>query len=415
MKTEKKLFLLDAMALIYRAYFAMSRNPRINSKGLNTSAVLGFANTLLEILQKEKPTHIGVAFDTKAPTVRHDSFTEYKANREKMPEDLSASIPYVKELIKRMNIPILSVDGYEADDVIGTLSKEAEKAGFEVYMMTPDKDFGQLVSENIFMYKPARMGKGPEILGVEEICKRYHLKEPTQFIDILGLWGDASDNIPGVPGIGQKTAMKLIEKYGSIENLLKNTDDLKGKQKENVENFSAQALMSKELATIILDVPIAFEENELEITKPNVEELKQLFDELEFRNFAQRYFSKLSIEDSADEQAVQGQLFADLPTEEPEIQSEYKTIDDTDHTYHLTDTLEKAAALAKLLNKQQSFCFDTETTGVDANKSELVGISFAFEAHEAWYVPVSENYNEAREFLHIFKSVLENNKIEKIG
>ena len=415
MKTEKKLFLLDAMALIYRAYFAMSRNPRINSKGLNTSAVLGFANTLLEILQKEKPTHIGVAFDTKAPTVRHDSFTEYKANREKMPEDLSASIPYVKELIKRMNIPILSVDGYEADDVIGTLSKEAEKAGFEVYMMTPDKDFGQLVSENIFMYKPARMGKGPEILGVEEICKRYHLKEPTQFIDILGLWGDASDNIPGVPGIGQKTAMKLIEKYGSIENLLKNTDDLKGKQKENVENFSAQALMSKELATIILDVPIAFEENELEITKPNVEELKQLFDELEFRNFAQRYFSKLSIEDSADEQAVQGQLFADLPTEEPEIQSEYKTIADTDHTYHLTDTLEKAAALAKLLNKQQSFCFDTETTGVDANKSELVGISFAFEAHEAWYVPVSENYNEAREFLHIFKSVLENNKIEKIG
>ncbi|MCF6169486.1 MAG: DNA polymerase I [Bacteroidales bacterium] len=415
MKPEKKLFLLDAMALIYRAYFALSRNPRINSKGLNTSAVLGFANTLLEILQKEKPTHIGVAFDTIAPTVRHDSFTEYKANREKMPEDLAASIPYVMELIKRMNIPMLSVDGYEADDVIGTLSKKAEEAGFKVFMMTPDKDFGQLVSENIFMYKPARMGKSAEILGVEEICKRYHLKEPTQFIDILGLWGDASDNIPGVPGIGEKTAMKLIEKYGSIENLLKNTDDLKGKQKENVENFAAQALMSKELATIILDVPIAFEEDKLEIQQPNVEELKELFDELEFRNYAKRYFSKLQPEDGKENKAVQGQLFADADIEEVAPPSNFNTTQNTKHTYHLADTTEKAKELAKLLSKQKSFCFDTETTGVDANNSELVGISFAFKVHEAWYVPVSENYNDALKTVKIFKPVLENEKIEKTG
>jgi len=415
MEPQKKLFLLDAMALIYRAYFAMSRNPRINSKGLNTSAVLGFANALLEILEKEKPTHIGVAFDTKVATVRHETFTEYKSNREKMPEDLSASIPYVMELIKRMNIPILSVDGYEADDVIGTLSKNAEEAGFKVFMMTPDKDFGQLVSDNIFMYKPARMGNKAEVWGVEEVCKRYKIKEPTQLIDILGLWGDASDNIPGVPGVGEKTAMKLVDKYGSVENLLKNTDDLKGKQKENVEEFSAQALLSKELATIILDVPIPFEEDQLKLQQPNVEELNQLFEELEFRNFAKRYFSKLSPEEENDTDIQQPLLFAESEIDVAELASEYKTIEDTEHTYHLTDTKEKAQALADLLSQQSSFCFDTETTGVDANNSELVGIAFSFQAYEAWYVPVPENYNDAQDFVQIFRAVLENEKIEKVG
>ena len=261
MGEHKKLFLLDGMALIYRAYFALSKNPSINSKGQNTSAILGFTNTLYDILKNQNPTHIGVAFDTKASTFRHESFPEYKANREKMPEDLSASIPYIIKVLKGFNIPILSVDGFEADDVIGTMSKKAESEGFTTYMMTPDKDFGQLVSDNIFMFKPARMGNKAEIWGVEEVCERFGIKNPEQLIDILGLWGDASDNIPGVPGIGEKTAIKLIGEFGSVEKLLENTDKLKGKQKENVENFSEQAILSKRLATIDLDVPIDFKKN----------------------------------------------------------------------------------------------------------------------------------------------------------
>jgi len=248
MAEKKKLFLLDAMALIYRAYFALNKNPRINSKGLNTSAILGFANTLLDVLRNEQPTHIGVAFDTKAPTVREEGYAEYKANRERMPEDISHAIPYIIQLIEAFNIPVLKADGYEADDVIGTLAKKAEADGFEVFMMTPDKDFGQLVSDNIYMYKPARRGNKPEVLGPKEVCEKYKIKEPEQFIDILGLWGDASDNIPGVPGVGEKTASKLISEFGSVENLLLNTDKLKGKLKENVENFSDQAILSKQLA-----------------------------------------------------------------------------------------------------------------------------------------------------------------------
>jgi len=251
------------MALIYRAYFALSKNPQINSKGQNTSAILGFTNTLYDILKNQNPSHIGIAFDTRVPTFRHENFPEYKANREKMPEDLSASIPYIIKIIEGFNIPILSVDGFEADDVIGTMSKKAETAGFTTYMMTPDKDFGQLVSDNIFMYKPARMGNKPEIWGPYEVCERFGLSRPEQLIDILGLWGDASDNIPGVPGIGEKTAIKLVGEYDSIENLLKNTDKLKGKQKENVVNFAQQAILSKELATIELNVPIDFIEEDL--------------------------------------------------------------------------------------------------------------------------------------------------------
>jgi len=292
MSEPKKLFLLDAMALIYRAYFAFSKNPRINSKGLNTSAVLGFANTLYDVLKNEKPTHIGVAFDTMAPTVRHITFTEYKANREKMPEDLAASIPLVKKLIEAFNIPMLYVDGYEADDVIGTLAKQAEENGFETYMMTPDKDFGQLVTDKTFIYKPARMGNKAEIMGVKEVCEKFGIENPKQVIDILGMWGDASDNIPGIPGIGEKRAKELIAQFGSLENLLDNTDKLKGKMKENVENFKDQGIQSKRLATIILDVPIGLEEDELKLSAPNATELKALFDELEFRNFV-RFFQYL--------------------------------------------------------------------------------------------------------------------------
>ncbi len=414
--SSKKLFLLDAMALIYRAYFAFSKNPRINSKGLNTSAVLGFANTLYDILKNEKPSHIGVAFDTIAPTIRKEGYDDYKANREKMPEDLSASIPYIMQLLEGFNIPILSVDGYEADDVIGTLAKEAEQAGFLTYMMTPDKDFGQLVSENIFMYKPARMGNKAEIWGVKEVCERFGIQRPEQLIDILGLWGDASDNIPGVPGIGEKRAKELIGQFGSIENLLKNTDQLKGKLKENLENFADQALVSKELATIMLDVPIEFNPEALKMSEPDKEALKKLFDELEFRNFAKRFFTDFSIKEGQP-QAVQAELFKGGEAEQDEAApaDEIKTLQNTPHEYHLVENEKEIRKLASLLEKQKSVCFDTETTGLDPNNSELVGISFSIKPHEAWYVPVPENYHDAVKRVAVFKDVLENQKIEKVG
>ncbi len=414
-KPKKKLFLLDAMALIYRAYFAMSRNPRVNSKGLNTSAMLGFINTLYDILKNEKPTHIGVAFDTMAPTLRQEGYADYKANREKMPEDLATSIPWIKDIIKGFNIPMLYVDGYEADDVIGTLAKEAEKKGFEVFMMTPDKDFAQLVSENIKMYKPARMGNKAEIWGVEEVQKRYGIEHPEQMIDILGLWGDVSDNIPGVPGIGEKTASKLIKEFGSIENILKNTDKLKGKLKENLEKFADQAMESKHLATIILNVPIEFQEEALRYTGPDEAYLKALFDELEFKNFAKRFFTDLSLQKGREQQALQGDLFSMPETEENSEPSSIKTIHKVQHTYHLVKTNTEAKVLAALLEKEEAFAFDTETTGVDPGRAELVGISFAIKPHEAWYIPISENYHEAEETAAIFKKALEDAKIQKIG
>ncbi len=406
-ENKKRLFLLDAMALIYRAYFALNRNPRINSKGLNTSAILGFANTVLDILKNENPTHIGIAIDTMAPTQRHIDFVDYKAQREKMPEDIAKSLPYITKLIEYLNIPLLFVDGYEADDVIGTLAKKAEKAGFTVYMMTPDKDFGQLVSENIFMYKPARMGNKAEIWGVKEVCERYGIERPEQLIDILGLWGDVSDNIPGVPGIGEKTAAKLIAQFGSIENLLQNSGKLKGKLKENLEKYAEQALQSKKLATIILDVPIEFDEEKLKRGEPDKEALKELFEELEFRNFAKRFFTFVSLNEGVE----QGDLFANSQEEQNEI----KTIENTPHNYILVDDEEKTKKLIKTLEKENSFCFDTETTGLDANNSELVGISFSVKEHEAWYFPVPENYQEAVDKIAVFKNIFENRNIEKTG
>ena len=285
----KKLFLLDAYALIYRAYFALNKNPRINSKGLNTSAIMGFLNTLYEVLKNEKPTHIGVAFDLGAPTLRTDDFSEYKANREETPQDIKISVPYIKEIIKAFNIPIFECEGYEADDVIGTLSKKAEKEGFTTYMMTPDKDFGQLVSENIFIYKPAKGGEPAKVLGVKEVCEKFGISRPEQVIDILGLWGDASDNIPGIPGIGEKTASKLIAEYDSIENIIANADKLKGKMQENVRNYAHQGLMSKKLATIDINVPIDFDEELLSVKEPNYQYLTELCEELEFRTFMSRF------------------------------------------------------------------------------------------------------------------------------
>ncbi len=407
MNEPKKLFLLDAMALIYRAYFALSKNPRINSKGQNTSAILGFANSLLDILKNEKPSHIGVAFDTHAPTVRHDDFAAYKANREKMPEDLSASIPYIMELIRGFNIPILLADGYEADDVIGTLAKQAEKQGFTTYMMTPDKDFGQLVSDNIFMYKPARMGNGAEVWGVKEVCARYSLSRPEQMIDLLGLWGDASDNIPGVPGVGEKTAIKLIAEFDSMENLLANTASLKGKLKENLENFADQARQSKSLATIILDAPVPFNPDDLILEKPDFEQLKKLFDELEFRNFASRFEAIFTPQISA---SAQPDLFSEVESINPA-----QDITTTKHTYHLVVKPEEIKNLAAQLATHPEVCFDTETTGTDPNSAELVGMSFAVRPNEAWYVPVSANYNEALQTVGFFKPLLENPDTLKIG
>jgi len=416
MAENKKLFLLDAMALIYRAYFALNKNPRINSKGLNTSAILGFANTLLDVLKNENPTHIGVAFDTMAPTLREEGFAEYKANRERMPEDIELSIPYIVRLTEAFKIPVLKSDGYEADDVIGTLAKRAEKEGFKVFMMTPDKDFGQLVSDNIYMYKPARMGNKPEILGVDDICQKYKISEPTQLIDILGLWGDASDNIPGVPGVGEKTASKLIAEFGSVENLLLNTDKLKGKLKENVEEFTEQALMSKQLATIILDVPVEIDMEQLEKNDPDREALQELFDELEFRTFARRVFKPAPEEkdkEGEDQSDPDDNLFSNAGVDIP--QKQLLDIHQVEHNYKLADSSKLRKELIQDLRQSGSFCFDTETTGVDANDTELVGISFAMKKGEAFYVPIPENYQEAHELVAEFAGVFEDENLEKIG
>ncbi|MCO5255678.1 MAG: DNA polymerase I [Lentimicrobium sp.] len=410
----KKLFLLDAMALIYRAYYALNRNPRITSKGLNTSAILGFANALYDVIRNEKPSHIGVAFDTHAPTVRHEDFTAYKANREAMPEDIAAAIPYIIQLIRGFNIPVLAVDGYEADDVIGTLAKQAEKKGFTVYMMTPDKDFGQLVSDNILQYKPGKPGEDPVIMGVKEVCDKFGVKRPDQVIDMLGLWGDASDNIPGIPGVGEVIARNLLKDFDNVENLIENAEKIdKAGLREKVKTFGQQALMSKQLATIILDVPIAFEEDALKLTAPDITALKTLFEEIEFRTFAKRVFSDLEKSD-----VISGPRATDLfaaAGEPPETTTSLRTISQAPHQYHLTDTPEKIKALVAHLSQSQMFCFDTETTGLDANNVELVGMSFATEPGEAWFVPVPEQYSKALEIVKEFAGVFADETIGKTG
>lgn len=408
MQNRPKLFLLDAMALIYRAYFAMNKNPRINSKGLNTSAILGFANTLYDIIRNEKPTHIGVAFDTMAPTQRHTDFAAYKAHREKMPDDIEQAIPYVIELVKAFNIPVLMADGYEADDVIGTLAKAAEKQGFVTYMMTPDKDFGQLVTEHILMYKPGRAGDPAEVWGIAEVCARYGIERPTQLIDILGLMGDASDNIPGIPGVGEKTAIKLIQDFGSLENILANTDQLKGKLKENLEKFASQGLMSKQLATIITEVPVPFEPEDLKIGKPDYDRLKSIFDELEFRTFARRVFG--------DMQSTANDLFSALPESEQGREPDAKkTIETVSHHYVLVSDAVEARELVEELLKHQVVSFDTETTALDAHTAELVGLSFAVKPHHGWYVPMPENYHQCQQMLEIFRPFFISDTIIKVG
>ncbi len=425
-ESPKKLFLLDGMALIYRAYFAFSKSPRINSKGLNTSAMFGFTNTLLEILNKEKPTHIAVAFDTVAPTARHTEFEAYKAHRDAIPEDLAISIPWVFEIIESFNNPVLNKDWNEADDIIATLAKEAERQGFTTYMMTPDKDFGQLVSEHIFMYKPSSFGSGAEILGIPEVLKKFEIANVSQVIDILGLWGDAADNIPGIPGVGEKTAKQLIADYGSVENIIANADKLKGKLADKVKEHANLALLSKKLATIITDVPIEFNEEKLRLEPVDKEKLSAVFGELEFRALAKKVLNEeISAEATGTESASpkQATLFGDAPTvandndesNEEAPAGNLQTIDTIPHQYHLADTAEKRKSLIAQLENVNSFCFDTETTNIDANNAELVGLSFAFTPHEAWYIPVPANYDEARELVHEFKEVFENKNIGKTG
>ncbi len=425
----KKLFLLDAFALIYRAHFALSKNPRFTSGGLNTSAIMGFTNTLLEVLKKENPSHMAVVFDTDAPTERHTDFTAYKAHRQAMPEDLSAAIPYIIRLIEGFNIPVIFSDGYEADDLIGTLAKKAEIEGFTVYCMTPDKDFGQLVSENIFIYKPARMGNGMEIQGVKEILEKWEIDHVEQVIDILGLWGDAVDNIPGIPGIGEKTAKQLIKQYGSIENIISNSHELKGKLRENVENFAEQGLISKKLATIMLNAPVDLDVDALHVDEPNRDVLEPLFAELEFRTLGKRVFGdEFSIaEIKSSPTSGQMDLFGNHEVKEPvnsnkgeeanlpQMPLGFKNISNTDHNYQLVDTEEKRNSLIHLLKDHSFFCFDTETAGLDANNCELVGLSFSVKQGEAWYVPLPADQNECRNIVAEFKSVLENPLISKIG
>lgn len=420
MPENKKLFLLDAFALIYRAYFAFGKNHRYNSKGLNTSAMLGFTNTLIEVLQKQKPTHIAVVFDAPGATNREADFADYKAGREAMPEDIRTAIPYIKEIIKAFNIPILLKEGYEADDIIGTMAKHAEQEGFTTYMMTPDKDFGQLVSDHIFIYKPAAYGKPAEVMGVKEVCEKFEVQDPIQVIDILGLWGDAVDNIPGIPGIGEKTSKQLIARYGSVEGLIEHADELKGKQKENVINYAEQGLLSKKLATIILDVPVDYDFNDLKVEEPDEEKITELFAELEFRNLAKKVLGKeIQIQPAKVQVGGQMDLFGnvqeEVEVEEEPQQIEQKDISNTKHTYHFVNTAEKRAQLAKDLAAQPSFCFDTETTGLNPFEAAIVGLSISFKEHEAYYIPFSENRTEATAILGEFKAVFEDEKIEKTG
>lgn len=414
---EKKLFLLDAMALIYRAYFAMSKNPRFNSKGLNTSAILGFANTLLDVIQKEKPTHLVVAMDPIGPLDRTSEFSFYKANREETPEDLATSIPYIIEFIESMNIPVIAVDGFEADDVIGTLSKEADRRGFQTYMMSSDKDLGQLVTENVFLYKPARMGEKPVVMGIKEVCERFSISRTNQVADILGLWGDKVDNIPGIPGVGEKTASKLLAEYDTVENLLANVDSVKNDAlREKIKLNIDSAIISKQLATIVTDMNIIFDEESFILTEPDKPRLKAFFNEMEFRRLAVRVLGENVVKIAAPVSS-QPDLFSEATIEEEIVDAEYvyKNITNTPHTYTIVDTEEKRKSLISLLKQQKEFCFDTETTGLDAHFAEIVGLSFSFKTKEAYYIPMPDNYDEAQELLLEFKEVFEDISILKIG
>ena len=447
MSTQKRLFLLDAYALIFRGYYAFIKNPRINSKGMDTSAIMGFMNSLMDVIRREKPDHLAVAFDKGGSDYRLEMFQEYKANRDETPEAIKIAVPYIQELLKAMHIPIIEMAGYEADDLIGTLAKQAEKEGFQVFMVTPDKDFGQLVSENIFMYRPARMGNDIEIWGVEEVKQKFEIEHPLQVIDFLAMMGDAVDNIPGLPGVGEKTAKKFLAEYGSIENLLANTHELKGAIKEKIEANKEKGLLSKKLATILLDCPVTFDATDYELSKPDVEKTDALFQELEFRQMKAQFdkwfgsgkeydeisdngngnsngnsndndknqsikkpFAKKSNEDQFD-------LFGFVDEDSTELTSHsfYATLENTEHFYQIVQGDLPVKLLMQNLMNQSSVCFDTETTGIDALNAELVGLALSWEKGKAFYVPFPENKEEAQQLMEKFRPFFESETIEKIG
>jgi DNA polymerase-1 len=427
---DKRLFLVDAFALIFRAYYALIRSPRITSKGKNTNAQFGFTIALIDLLNKQKPSHMAVCFDTAAPTERHTDFADYKANRQEAPEDLIAAIPDIKKIIEGMNIPIIETDGFEADDVIGTLAKQAEKVGYQVYMVTPDKDYGQLVSENIKIFKPPYQGGEFEIIGPKEVCEKWNIKEVSQVIDILAMMGDAVDNIPGIPGVGEKTAAKLLAEYGTVENVLDNADEIKGSIGEKVRKGKDLAMMSKKLATIITTVPVEFHEGNYKIKDPNKEALMDIFSELEFRAIGKRILGEdIPIAATAEKQGttVQGDLFGgsttvsttnnnDEPQEESVVQiTADKNINNTPHNYTLVSSDQEIDALIKALEKEKEICFDTETTGLDANQADIVGMSFSIKAGTGFYVPCPDERTKTKIFLEQFNKLFNDSSKTWIG
>jgi len=433
MSNQKRLFLLDAYALIFRGYYAFIKNPRINSKGMDTSAIMGFMNSLLDVIKREKPDHLAVAFDKGGSHVRTEMYTEYKANRDATPEAIKIAIPYIQDLLNAMHIPIIEANGCEADDLIGTIAKQAEKENYKVYMVTPDKDFAQLVSENIFMYKPARMGNGIEIWGVPEVLAKFEIERPEQVIDFLGMMGDAVDNIPGLPGVGEVTAKKFLKEFGTMENLLANTHLLKGKMKENIEANKEKGILSKKLATIIIDCDVVFNETDYELSRPDIEKTDAIFQELEFRRMAEQFDNLFKIgggnelANKTDEAKLykkpqpknedQFDLFGSATTDEnPETArvSFYDTLENTSHSYQAIQGDLGIKLLLQNLQNQASVCFDTETTGLDALHAELVGISFSYEKGKAFYVPFPENQEEAQTLIDKFVPFFENENIEKI-
>ncbi len=432
MPAKKRLFLLDAFALIFRGYYALIKNPRINSKGMDTSAILGFTNSLLDVIRREKPDHLAVAFDKGGSVARTEAYTPYKAHRLETPEAIKIAIPYIHKILKAMHIPIVEVAGFEADDLIGTLSVQAEKAGYQTFMVTPDKDFAQLVTDNVFMYKPARMGNGIEIWGVDKVKEKFEVDDPMQVIDYLGMMGDAADNIPGLPGVGDKTAKKFIKQYGSLENLLANTHELKGKMKEKVEENADLGILSKQLATIMLDCPVEFHEEDFELNTPDFQKVTEIFQELEFRRLLENMNRIFKQDINAPTHAstpkkVETAVISNTSGEQLDIFSMtnsntdqesisgYKEAKNTDHFYQFVNTSLARSMLIKKLLKQRSVCFDTETTSLNTFEAELVGISFSYEKGKGYYVPVPEDRDEANVILEIFRPFFESEEIEKIG
>lgn len=430
---KKRLFLLDAYALIFRGYYAFIKNPRINSKGMDTSAIMGFMNSLLDVIKREKPDHLAVCFDKGGSVDRVEIFPEYKANRDETPEAIKLAVPYIEKILEAMHIPAIVKEGYEADDIIGTLAKQAEKQGYQTFMVTPDKDFAQLVSENIFMYKPSRMGNGIEIWGIPEVQKNFEIERPEQVIDFLAMKGDSIDNIPGLPGVGDKTAKVFLKDFGSIENLFANTDKLKGKMKEKVESNVEQGLLSKQLATIMLDVPVEFHEEDYELNTPDIPKVKEIFNELEFRRLTENLLKTFQQETelTGQQEVTKDEIKNNIPSDNVQFDlfaapgsgnvsgevsdNGYKSIENTDHFYQLVDTpLSRKLLLDKLL-KQTSVCFDTETTGLKALEVELIGIAFSWEIGKGYYVSIPEDQEEAQQIVDEFRPFFEGETIEKVG